>query len=75
MRYCVQGTVTRNSRRGIVTVQLPTFFLESQVQGIVSLEHAAQIAWDMVESINNQCGVCLTLCDDHGRTFTKTASN
>ena len=40
--WCIQATITHlNEGR---TVQVPTFYLDESVQGIVSEEHAKQIA-------------------------------
>ncbi len=46
--YCIQATVTRDN----VTRQLPTFYLDGNVQGIVSEDHAREIASAMFRSIN-----------------------
>jgi hypothetical protein len=38
----------------MVTRQLPTFYLDSNVQGIVDGEHATHIAFDILNPTNSQ---------------------
>lgn len=44
MYYQVQGTVNHRD----VTTQLPTFYLHSDVQGILNVEQAEKVAQDIV---------------------------
>ena len=34
--------------------QIPTFYLDERVQGIVSEEHARRIAWSILDPLNTQ---------------------
>lgn len=52
--YCVQGTVTIHSTDGAGVSftkhkQIPTFFLDADVQGIVDKQHAEEIARDILD--------------------------
>jgi hypothetical protein len=51
MMYMVVGHVNMDVDGGVKTVQLPTFFLDSDIQGITDAEHAKGIAISMVKSI------------------------
>jgi hypothetical protein len=51
MRYQVQGTITRNRHGWDSTRQIPTFYLDGRVQGILSVEHARDVARDIVDTI------------------------
>ena len=74
MRYIVQATVTRKTEDGYTcSIQVPTFFLDSGVQGIVSEEHAERIAASVVNPTNDpavevhaalaaQCGCQFSCC-------------
>jgi hypothetical protein len=48
MRYMVQSTVTlRDKWRTVYSV--PTFYLDSRVQGIVDVHHASTIAREVID--------------------------
>lgn len=49
MKYVITGQLITRDRRGTCSRQVPTFFLESAVQGIVSCEHAQQIARHIID--------------------------
>lgn len=50
MYYQVQGTVVRFAGKPgeTVTIQLPTFYLHSDVQGILNVEQAEKVALSIV---------------------------
>lgn len=48
MYYIIQATVTKKRPTGNTTTQIPTFFLDANIQGITSSEHAAQIAHGII---------------------------
>jgi hypothetical protein len=48
MIYLVQVTLTRYSIRMNTTLTLPSFLLDSSIQGITSKEHAKEIAREIV---------------------------
>lgn len=52
MLYAVHAVVNRKMGEGTVTIQVPTFYLDSNTQGIVDVGHASRIAHSMLESIN-----------------------
>jgi len=45
--YCCQPTVTIVAKGVSVTKQVPTFYLDPKVQGIISVAHAEIIAEDI----------------------------
>lgn len=51
MIYAINGTIVHSSLRknGVykTTHQIPTFYLDSNVQGIVSEDHAVKVALDI----------------------------
>lgn len=47
--YAVTATITRARSGWESTRQVPTFYLDSSVQGIVSEEHAAVIAREIID--------------------------
>ncbi len=49
VHYAVNGTITKDTRN----IQIPTFYLCANVQGIVSTEHAMQIAKEIVNPFND----------------------
>lgn len=51
MLYQVTGHVHMEKGDSTTTVQLPTFFLDSDIQGIVDAEHAKRIAGTMIQSV------------------------
>ena len=48
MIYVCAATVERKDGNGTITMQLPTFFLDSRVQGIVDEAHAEFIAIEII---------------------------
>ena len=54
MIYVAAPVVNKHGRDGsCTTIQVPTFFLDSSVQGIVSEEHAAKIVSDICNPTNH----------------------
>lgn len=49
MFYTVTATITKQTPHGTITKQIPTFYLDSDVQGIVSAEHAKKIARTIID--------------------------
>jgi hypothetical protein len=46
--WTIQGTATYETSTGSITRQIPTFFLDESVQGIVDKNHAIRIAKGML---------------------------
>jgi len=46
--YVIQATRQRETAHGTLTMQVPTFYLLANVQGIVSEAHAARVAADVI---------------------------
>ncbi len=64
VQYAVTATVSRTSDTGWTsTRQVPTFLLDSRVQGITSAEHAARIALDVVNAFGDPIEVSVTALD------------
>jgi hypothetical protein len=55
MIYACTGTIERAEQWGVLTHQLPTFYLDDRVQGIVDDMHAKAIAEEIVDpfKLNN----------------------
>jgi len=53
MFYGVCATVGKEQNGYMVIRQLPTFCLDSVVQGIVSKDHAKKIALDIINPLND----------------------
>lgn len=53
MMYAVSATVNRHDKDGVVTIQVPTFYLDANVQGIVNKEHAKIIAGEIINPAKN----------------------
>lgn len=51
--FIVQATITRTTNAYTRTSQIPTFFLDENVQGIVDENHAKQIAISIINPTNN----------------------
>jgi hypothetical protein len=51
--YQISGTVVHRRANGNVTIQLPTFYLHSEVQGIVDAAGAEKVALDVVNPTND----------------------
>ena len=91
MLYCIQGTVTKHTRLdGVLTQstqEIPTFFLDSDIRGIVDEAHAAKIAHSIFEPLRSPdvriqlvCSVALDYdkvaqfeCAECGHLETQTA--
>ena len=50
--YQITATVSRKEKDYRVSVQVPTFYLNANVQGITNEKHAATIARDMLMAVN-----------------------
>ncbi len=48
MFYQITATVTKKTADGTTSIQVPTFFLNGNVQGIVGIDHAEQIAKEVI---------------------------
>lgn len=46
--YVLQGTMVEKTSQGSTMRQVPTFYLSRSIQGIVSKEHAKEIAIDIL---------------------------
>lgn len=53
MFYLITGTETLDNGNGRISRQIPSFFLNSNIQGIVSEEHAVKIAKDILDPWDN----------------------
>ena len=51
--YCVQATVEYTDGRWRSVLSVPTFYLNSNVQGIVDCEHARVMAKEVINPTNN----------------------
>lgn len=51
--WCVQATVTRYSNGAGTTSQIPTFFLDGNIQGITDAKHCERIAVEIVNHTGN----------------------
>jgi len=51
MMYQVTGHVHIETGNETRLVQLPTFFLDADIQGIVDCDHAKRIAANMIQSV------------------------
>lgn len=63
MLYQISGTVVEKRSGGEVTHQIPTFYLNADVQGITNAEHAAKIAEGIVNPAKLdtlECHICAT---------------
>jgi len=55
MLYCVQAQIVRTDREGWSTSHsIPTFYLDDSVQDITGIEHATQIARDIINPFKNE---------------------
>ena len=65
MLYAITATVNKGRGKWTSTMQIPAFFLDSNVQGITSKEHAKFIAEEIINSCRlktmkvNVCAVAL----------------
>jgi len=48
MFWQIDGTTVEKTADGDTTRQIPTFFLNGNIQGITDAEHAAKVAGDVV---------------------------
>ena len=53
MFYAVTATVTKKDDKGSTTYQVPTFYLNANVQGITGAAHAARIAHEVINPTND----------------------
>lgn len=53
MLYAITATITKLTKNGTITKQIPMFYLDSNVQGIVSAEHAEKIAATIINPFND----------------------
>jgi hypothetical protein len=54
MIYCIQATVTTKGKDGWNSCKtIPTFYLDSRVQGIVDETHAERIVKDILNPFND----------------------
>lgn len=51
--FIVQATITRTTNAYVRTSQIPTFFLDENVQGIVDENHAKEIAISIINPTND----------------------
>lgn len=70
MRYVVTATVTlARDEIWSSTRSLPTFLLDSNIQGIVSADHAARVALGLLRDCNPDAEVHVTaVAEDHSGT-------
>lgn len=54
MLYAIDATVVHKTKHGTITGQIPTFYLDSNVQGIVDEKHAAFIGEEIVNPTRNK---------------------
>lgn len=55
MLWRVQANIVRKDKNGWnVLRQIPTFFLDEDIQGIVSAEHAKKIAEDIINTFKDE---------------------
>jgi hypothetical protein len=67
MLYCVQANVCRSFEGWKHYHGVPTFYLNSRVQGIMSGEHAEQIARDIINPLKDDAlwvQVTVTACPE-----------
>ena len=53
MLYVVSATIVKRSGLSSLTRQIPTFYLDSSVQGIMSTEQAKKIAHEIINPMND----------------------
>ncbi len=61
MYYQICANVTKQTEEGTLSIQVPTFYLNSNVQGIVSADHAEQIAREVINPSNDP-SLSINLC-------------
>jgi hypothetical protein len=68
MHYTVQATVTHTMNDGRIVKQIPTFCLNKQIQGIVDLNHAVVIAYDILMPFPHLENITVSFCivDEQG---------
>jgi len=52
--YQIQATLTKATEAGFMIKQIPTFYLDPGVQGIVSADHARRIAEEMLNPFKDE---------------------
>lgn len=65
MMYAVTASVTRTNGTTWSTRQIPTFYLNCDVQGITDSDHARKIAKEIVDPFNEceHVALCVILLD------------
>ena len=58
--YAINATVTRKVDGWVSTVQVPTFYLDPNVQGITDAFHAQQIAAQIINPFDAPVVVAIT---------------
>lgn len=48
MWYQIQAVIKTESDKGEGAVQIPTFYLNSEIQGIINIGHAKRVAKDVI---------------------------
>ena len=64
--YLITAVAVESGDETIINHQIPTFILNSDVQGIVSEEHAARVAEDIINPCGNpdiRVNCCITKLD------------
>lgn len=51
--WCIQGTVSKDTGKGVVSPQFPTFYLHPEVQGCSSVKSAVELATFMLNQFND----------------------
>ena len=54
MLYSISATVEQRTKGGVVTMQIPTFYLDSSVQGIMDEKHAQFIGEEIINPTRNK---------------------
>lgn len=58
--YAITATVETRDREWTGSKQIPTFYLDERVQGIVNEEHAVRIAFDILTAVNAPAALHIT---------------
>lgn len=51
--WCIQGTISKDTGKGTVSPQFPTFYLHPEVQGCVSVKSAVELATFMLNQFSD----------------------
>jgi hypothetical protein len=63
MLYIVQATIVQNNNGWRLMSQLPSFLLDSEIQGIVDAKHAADIARSFIQRIDPDAEVSISVAN------------